>query len=1102
MEVSGSGFTSYKATGINLNVNDNLSEDAKLQVGGSSTEVEVSANNVQVETSDTQLKTTFEAQQIKDLPLLGRDVVQLQKTTPGVVESSDRFGTFSTNGTQTAGNSYLLDGADINDAPLQSPGVTPNPDALGEFQITTSTIDPQYSRNSGAILLETLKTGTNSFHGNGFEFYRDSAFTDAPNYFSQGVVPPLHQNVYGGTLGGPILKDKLFLFLAYQGIRNSTSTTTETKVFSADQLAGNFAADGATFSNNVIPSSIKIPNCLAPGETWSACLTANGGVIPSSSFSAISNKLVKQFVPAPNTGAGSPYYEFNALNSLANDQGIIRADYHLTSKDTLWASSIFQSSPSTASLPFDGATLPGVTEIDAAHTKIFNASYTHIFNSSTVNELRANYFRFNYHAVDPETVQSPTTYGFNITPQNTTSESLPTISVGDGYFTLGFSPYGPQPRNDQTIVLTDNLSKVIGSHNLRFGFSGHRYTVDNPFFSRNNGAYSFNVNSAFGSGDPALDFLLGVPSTYLQGSGALIDARAWEYYGYAQDNWKATQSLTFNYGLGYDVETPFENLQYGKEGITCWTNSSYQSTVFAGLPGLKYPGDPGCNANGGPTTKYGHVAPRVGFAWAPTSGPKFLGGGSGQSLSIRGGFGVYYNRDQEEGALQNLEDPPFGLTSQGFTGNAASGVDSPSFANPFVGVNSGASIANPFPATFPSPSSHASVANYSYLQLNNIQQTNTIPVIYNFNINIERSIATKLIAQIGYVGSLGHHLVLTTEDDPITAAGHAACLADNTPGTGCNVSGFVGQHANFPGHALQPATNATGDPYYLTVGTQETGGDSNYNSFQAQLRMIPSHHISFNLSYTYSHGLDDGSGLESAGFNGRGYNYVPGFQYLNYGDSDYDARHRFVALYTLEVPIGQYLTSHLITREALGGWSVSGITTLQTGFPINITDTGAFNSEWCDEYSYYSCPDTPNTTSFKPQTKLQNPTSSNGGFYYLNSINNGVAAPNGNGTLSGAFYQETQGTFGNVKRGFVHGPGFNYTNMDIFKNFYFSENRARYIEIRVESYNVFNHPNFANPDGNLTDGSSFGQITSVVQPGINGDPQPARAVQFGGKIYF
>ena len=188
------------------------------------------------------------------------------------------------------------------------------------------------------------------------------------------------------------------------------------------------------------------------------------------------------------------------------------------------------------------------------------------------------------------------------------------------------------------------------------------------------------------------------------------------------------------------------------------------------------------------------------------------------------------------------------------------------------------------------------------------------------------------------------------------------------------------------------------------------------------------------------------------------------------------------------------LNSHAITREALGGWSVSGITTLQTGFPINITDSNVFASEWCDEYSYYSCPDTPNTSSFRPQTKFQSP--NNSGFYYLNAV------PNAAGTAAGIFTQEVQGTFGNVKRGFVHGPGFNYTNMDIFKNFYFSENRARYFELRLESYNVFNHPNFANPDGNYTDGPQFGQITSVVQPGINGDPQPARAVQFGGKIYF
>ena len=358
VNITVSGFAPYAATGMQLSVNDNREADVKLQAGDSTTvDVSTAAAN-QVEVSDTQLKTTFTAQQIADLPLLGRDVVQLQKVSPGVVESSDRFGTFSTNGSQTSGNSYLLDGADINDGPLQQAGITPNPDALGEFQVTTSTMNPEYSRNSGAIVLEQLKTGTNHFHGDAFEFYRDSGL-DARNYFSTSV-PPLHQNIYGGTFGGAVIKDKLFFFLAYQGLRNRTSNTTQTSVFSADQRNGDFsqdftAAGGDTLSSNPMPFAVG--NCPA-GTPWNACFPDGNVVISPSQFNSISTKLVKQYVPLPNSGQ---YYNLNAANTESSDQGIIRVDYTPTAKDTLWGSTIFESTPETSALPFVGSTLPGFT---------------------------------------------------------------------------------------------------------------------------------------------------------------------------------------------------------------------------------------------------------------------------------------------------------------------------------------------------------------------------------------------------------------------------------------------------------------------------------------------------------------------------------------------------------------------------------------------------------------------------------------------------------------------------------------------------------------------------------------------------------------------
>jgi hypothetical protein len=240
------------------------------------------------------------------------------------------------------------------------------------------------------------------------------------------------------------------------------------------------------------------------------------------------------------------------------------------------------------------------------------------------------------------------------------------------------------------------------------------------------------------------------------------------------------------------------------------------------------------------------------------------------------------------------------------------------------------------------------------------------------------------------------------------------------------------------------------------------------------------------MAYTYSHGLDNGSGLESSGFNGLGVNVFPGFQYLSHGDSDYDARHRFVASYDYEIPVPAGWKSNLIAREALGGWHITGVTALQTGFPVTITNAGTFNSLYCDQFTYYSCPDNVDTSTFKVKSLDVRKT----GSWFDNSL----------------FSQEPIGTFGNAKRNFFHGPGFNYTNLELAKDIPLGGDGSRYLQLRLETFNAFNHANFATPDANFTDGpQQFGTVTAVTgvsSADVNGDPQPGRAVQLAAKFYF
>ncbi len=1108
------GFSKFTVSGIQLNVNDDREVNAKLAVGTAAQSVEVTGAGVQVETAETQLKTDILSDVVTQLPLLGRDATALQKSAPGVVEAADRFGGFSANGAQIEQNSYLLDGADVNDSAIQTEGLVVNPDAIGELAIVTSTINPEYSRNSGAILNQTLKAGGNTFHGDGFEFYRDT-FLNTRDYFAlPGQKAPIHQNIYGGTLGGPILRNKLFFFTAYQGTKNGLAVTQNTQVFSPSQRSGDFSADVNKITgvpNSQVPtgsaagtlnglSSNPLPFALggcSAGTRWNACPGLASASVPSSNWNSVSSALFQTYVPAPNVtqqsgnGSTSYFYNFNNSGTLKDDQGIIRIDYHPTSNDTIWASSIFDSTPTFNLLPFGGATLPGFSQVNTSHIKVFDADFSHIFSSRTINELRAGYYRFNYAAVEPAKIVQPSSIGFNISPQSSAA-GLPVVNIL-GYFNLGFSFEGPQPRKDTNMLAQDVFTKILGNHNLKFGGTFEQFGVDNPYYADNDGIYTVNGNGAFSSGDPAIDFLTGIPSTFTQTSGSLVAATSREYYAFAQDNWKVTSDVNINYGISWDAETPWANHQFNGIGITCWQNTSATSKIFPeDAPGLFYPGDPGCTNYGAATVKWHHFGPRVGLAWSPSAGPTALIGSSGNhDFAVRAGFGVYFNRDQEEEALQNLSSPPFLFSSHG----AADLGGSPAFQDPFTDVanRSGLSETNPFPYQRPEPGATLDWAdNYAELDLSQPSKQYLPPYAFNFNVNVQRALNNKTVMQVGYVGSIGRKLARTYEGDPITPAGHAACLADTS---GCaNALPLI--HLLYPKYTAQPATTASGIPWYLSVAQQASTGASSYHSLQASLQQQLSHGLYFTLSYTYSHALDDYSGYESSygngtpngvGFlNGRAINYTPGFEHLNYGNSDYDARHRFAALYTYEIPVLSSIKDNFIVNEILGKWHISGTTALQTGFPVSISEAGAYQSGWCDAFGYYGCADNPNTSSFHIQK--MNPRAA--GHQYFDTS---------------SFSPEPVGTFGNVGRNFFNGPGYNYSNLQLYKDFSILRDNKAYIQLRLESYNVFNHTNFSEPDGNFGD-STFGQIESVIQPasfGVSaGDPQPGRATQLAAKIYF
>jgi len=595
--VTKAGFRTSTAHAITLTVNQVYNLPVSLEVGQVTESVQVESNPIQVETSTTQLDTIIDAKQIVDLPLLGRNWTQLQQLIPGVVGSSDRFGTggnYASNGSESQQNSFLINGADSMDIRLNAPLIVPSPDAIGEFNFITSTINPEYGRNSGGILNAVIKSGSNSFHGDAFEFYRDT-FMNTRNFF-QTSNTVFHQNQYGGVLGGPIIKEHTFFFISYQGTRNrapDSNGTGQTNVFSQSQRNGLFPDIATSTTASPFPLVAESGATMPAGTPYNVLFP--NGQIPSADFNPLSLKLL-QSVPLPNLGGN--LYSFNPVQVEDQEQGVVRIDHTVSDKDAIWGYAFWQHDPVIHTLSFLGGTLPGNGENDTSFNTQAVGSWTHTFNPTTLNEFRVAFTRLNFAAVTPTNIELPSSLGFTgITPQFPQSASAPFINL-TGYFNLGFSPDGPQPAVDNTYQITDNFSKVAGNHTLKFGFTGTRYEVNNPFEANNNGDFTFGGNGLYSTSDPAADFLLGIPDSYSQNSGGYQNFRSYEYYMYAQDSWKVTNNLTFNYGLGYQIDTPLTNQRFGQEAFNCF-RPGQQSTVFPTAPlGLDFPGDPGCSASG------------------------------------------------------------------------------------------------------------------------------------------------------------------------------------------------------------------------------------------------------------------------------------------------------------------------------------------------------------------------------------------------------------------------------------------------------------------------------------------------------------------------
>jgi len=582
-----------------------------------------------------------------------------------------------------------------------------------------------------------------------------------------------------------------------------------------------------------------------------------------------------------------------------------------------------------------------------------------------------------------------------------------------------------------------------------------RGRVFNPFAGENNGGYFFEGGGVFSTGLPGADFELGFPDFYEQSAGGIIDARAWEMYSFIQDQWRIKPRFTLTYGLGWEVETPLTDVRNHGLAINAFRPSE-QSQVFPTAPrGLVFPGDPGVTSSGY-HTHYNNFGPRIGLALSPA-----------KDWSVRAGWGIYYDNSEEDLTLQNLLAPPFSISDSG-AGDAGL---APNFGQPFTSQNtvplcvakcgtSGAviqpagSIPNKYPFTPPAPGSPVDFSFFEPLVLNVMDPNLSVQYVINYNLTIQRQLTPTMVATLSYVGAQGHRLESRYEANPVNPA---ICRA--TPGCDdLNVASFAPQAGT-----VEPLN------VFGSIGTECTCTHSNYNSLQLSLRKGFSQGLVFTAAYTYSHALDNASGFEDV-------NLIPSNFNLDYGDSQYDARHRFVATYLYKVPsIRQFSAFHLLPSRLTDGWAISGVTTFQSGFPVTLTQSVPDSLQCNATFSFYGCWDRPQVVQ-----KLRlfgNP---------RNSPNHEYFDPNG-------FAMEPAGVLGNVGRNFFHGPGLNNWDMSLWKDTAITERTT--LQLRIDAFNVFNHAQFANPVGDISD-PRFGQI-------LNTNPNStARLLQLSAKFSF
>lgn len=1032
-----SGFKTLSRPDLTLNIDQQIELDLALPVGATTDSVTVTASTPVLQTHSVDTGQVIETRQILDLPLEGRNFLGLVFLTPGVIHgpggNSDNI---SVNGQREFANSVVLNGIEVTGNRNNDSSIAPSVDALQEFKIVTSGYSAEFGRAAGGVVLLQTKSGSNQYHGDGYFFYRPKQ-TAATDYFSLTPVN-LHHDNFGGTFGGPIVRDRTFFFVSYEGNRLGTSDNSLNSVPPSNQIKflanGDADLSGLLDPNTGNPIPIFDPNFYA--QNFSSQQFA-GNIIPAAQVSPAGKAVLQNFFPVPSMAGKNFGWNDNSIYNNTygyhGDNVDVRVDHTISQKDRLAAEYHYARFHSLQSDPFQGQ-IPvagggGTDTGDNTRTKsqAFSVGWTRLMSPEVVNELRFGLNNFALSQLSLLNGQN-TSDKFGLGNINLSafpaSEGFPYFYLGTGYVTGG-SSYKPLTFLDRNYQLVETLSISRQNHQFKFG-GEYRSLSSHPGFSLfptgyqyYAGAYSYanftgdptdpnpDYSAAFPIGGSDLaDLLLGLPYTVNLGLQLTNpETKSWEVHGFFQDEWKAAPRLSIFYGLRYEYQNPFYEASNHSSNYDPKTNS----ILLAGRG----------NSSALVKADKNNFGPRVGFSFEIN--PKTV---------LRAGYGVYYSPENDARSDVLTKNYPFNNQQLFFNDINAY------YTSGFPSYQLDAGV--PRDTTLHLPASGGSI------DVSTIANSKSQSVFYVdpgfrtgysqlYNLTIQREILPNTSLEVAFVGSQGRKLPY--------AVGNINLNNAVTP---------------FLGH----------------IQAQYSVGNSNYNSLQVKLNKRYSNHTSLLLAYTYGRSLDNGPAPFNLGSN-HDSPQNPFNLAAERAVSSNDLTHNFTGSTTYELPFGRkqkYLAKAGAVEDAiLGGWQLNGIGEVRSGLPYNIVLNG--NDQ--------------NYTGLRPDL-VGNP-----------NLSHPTYGPDGQYFDPLAFAKPTCPPAdlhcpGTLARNAYFGPGFFNIDASLFKTVQFKERAS--LQVRIEAYNLLNHPSFSNPNADFTQSGTFGRVT--------GTSSSARQLQFALKLNF